>query len=100
MLRNFLQGKYFQYPLHAMLIHFPLGLFGLSFLLDVIALVLRPTNALVRGAFDALAAGLGMALLAGLVGLADWSTIRADHPGKKRATLHLLVNVVAIGLYL
>lgn len=100
MLRNFLQGKFFQYPLHTMLVHFPIGLFGLSFLLDLIAWVLPPGNALVRGAFYTLATGIGMALLAAIPGLADWTTIRTDHPGKKTATLHMLLNLSSVGLYI
>jgi nitrite reductase/ring-hydroxylating ferredoxin subunit/uncharacterized membrane protein len=102
MLRNFLQGKFFQYPLHTMLVHFPIGLFSLSFLLDLIAWLLPPANAsaLRSGAFYTLAAGIGMALLAAIPGLADWTTIRADHPGKKTATIHLLLNLAAVGFYL
>lgn len=100
MLRNLLQGKFLQYPLHTLLVHFPIGLFGLSFFLDSIAWFVQPANALLRGAFYTLAAGIGMALLAGIPGLADWATIRIDHPAKKTATLHLLLNLAAVGFYL
>ena len=100
MLRNLLQGKFFQYPLHTMLVHFPFGLFGLSLFLDSIAWLVQPANALLRGAFYTLAAGIGMALLAAIPGLVDWTTLRADHPGKKTATLHLLLNLAAVSLYL
>ena len=35
MLKSFLQGKPIRHPLHPVLIHFPIGLFVLSLLLDL-----------------------------------------------------------------
>jgi nitrite reductase/ring-hydroxylating ferredoxin subunit/uncharacterized membrane protein len=99
MLRDFLQGKPFHHPLHTALVHFPIGLFALSLLLDGATLLLEPANALVQGAFYTMAGGIGLALLAAIPGLVDWAAIRADHPGKKIATTHMLLNLAAVGLY-
>ena len=35
MLKAFLQGKPFGHPLHPALVHFPIGLFVLSLILDI-----------------------------------------------------------------
>src|SRR5205814_5483077 len=29
----------------------------------------------------------------------DWSVIRVDHPGKRIATNHMILNLTAVGLY-
>ncbi len=106
MLKNFLQGKPFKHPLHPLFVHFPLGLFGLSLLFDLatlgVALSGAPAslgNTFVQGAFYTLLLGEATAFLAAVPGWADWMDIRLDHPGKKIANLHLLLNVFAVGVY-
>lgn len=98
--KDILQGKPFKAPLHAALVHLPIALFPLSLLLDLASWsVVRPEWHLVRGAFICLAAGLGTGLLAGVAGIVDYTEIRDDHPAKRTATLHLVLNLLAIGLF-
>jgi nitrite reductase/ring-hydroxylating ferredoxin subunit/uncharacterized membrane protein len=99
MLKDFLQGKPFKHPLHPILVHYPIGLFVLSLLFDLAGWLFPEAGWLVPAAFYTMAGGVGMALLAAIPGLIDWLDIRADHPGKRFATVHMILNLVAVSLY-
>src|SRR5512134_3604928 len=92
-----LQGKPLKHPLHTLLVHLPVGLFILSLLFDVASP--RVGNVMVQAAFYTMIFGELMALVAAVPGLIDWIDIRADHPGKPPATFHMVLNVLAVGLY-
>jgi nitrite reductase/ring-hydroxylating ferredoxin subunit/uncharacterized membrane protein len=98
-IKQWLQGKPLGHPLHPLLIHFPIGLFVLSLMLDFISLAASQGNYYVRGAFYALAAGIVTALAAAAAGLADWWDIRRDHPARPIATHHMILNLWAVSLY-
>jgi nitrite reductase/ring-hydroxylating ferredoxin subunit/uncharacterized membrane protein len=99
MLKDFLEGKPLRYPLHPMLVHFPIGLFLLSFLLDLASLAFPFVPNLVRGSFYAMLVGVITALLAAVPGLVDYTDIRSDHPAKRTATMHLVLNLIVVALY-
>jgi uncharacterized membrane protein len=99
MLKDLLQGKPLGHPLHPVLVHLPIGLFALSLLFDIASYIVGGT-VFVQGAFYTMVLGVFMGLVAAVPGLADWSEIRLDHPGKKTANVHLALNVVAIGIYI
>src|SRR5213593_232483 len=99
MLKDFLEGKPLRHPLHPLLVHFPIGLFILSLLLDLASFAFRSTPDLVRGAFYAMLLGIIMALIAAVPGFVDYTDIRGDHPGKRTATAHLTLNLIVVGLY-
>lgn len=99
MLKAFLQGKPFGHPLHPALVHFPIGLFLLSLLLDLMSYLSDSSETIVRASFYAMALGIAGALLAALAGFADWSDIRWDHPAKKTANIHMTLNLSAVGLF-
>lgn len=99
MIKDLLQGKWLKHPLHPILIHFPVGLFVLSLLLDLTNLIFGVSNALVLAAFYTMSLGIIMALLASIAGLADWYDIRADHPAKKIATQHMWLNLGMMLVY-
>jgi nitrite reductase/ring-hydroxylating ferredoxin subunit/uncharacterized membrane protein len=99
MIKYFLQGRYFGHPLHPALVHFPIGLFLLSFLFDAATIFGEGGNNLVLGSFYLLLGGVAMALAAALPGLADWWDIRNDHPSRGTATMHMLLNLTAVALY-
>jgi nitrite reductase/ring-hydroxylating ferredoxin subunit/uncharacterized membrane protein len=98
-MKDLLQGKPLRHPLHPALAHFPVGLWVLSLLFDLATLLLGAGNPLVRGAFYTLVGGLIMAVVAAIPGLVDWTDIRADHPAKRLATYHMVLNLAAIALY-
>lgn len=97
MLKNLLQGRPLGHPLHVMLVHLPIGLLLLSFILDLTTLAAGAQW--VRPAFYTMALGVLTALLAAVPGLADYSDIRRDHPARKIATWHMILNVAAVALY-
>ena len=98
-MKTLLEGKPIHHPLHPLLVHFPIGLFFFSFVLDVASLIFRGAPGLVAGAFYSMALGLIGALIAAIPGLADYSGIRHDHPARRTATWHMLLNLCAVALY-
>ena len=99
-LKDLLEGKPVRCPLHPALVHLPIALFPLSILLDLGSWIVGRTDMpLVHAAFGCLLAGLGTALLAAIFGFVDFTDIRDDHPAKKTATAHLILNLVAVGLF-
>jgi uncharacterized membrane protein/nitrite reductase/ring-hydroxylating ferredoxin subunit len=99
MLKEVLQGRPFGHPLHPGIVHFPIGLFIFSFILDIATYLLPAPGPIYRGTIYTLGIGLGMSLLAALAGFADWLDIRSDHPSKKTANLHMVLNMVAVLLF-
>ena len=86
--------------LHPALVHLPIALLPISVILDVASRIFpRPELFLVRGAFFCILAGIGTGLFAALFGVLDYVGIRNDHPAKKTATVHMLLNVIALGLF-
>lgn len=99
-LKGVLEGKPLRSPLHPAMVHLPIALFPLSLLLDLASWMLpRPELQLVRGAFGLLVAGLITAVLAAVFGMVDYTEIRSDHPAKRTATLHMVLNLVALALF-
>ncbi|MDQ2691254.1 MAG: Rieske 2Fe-2S domain-containing protein [Chloroflexota bacterium] len=99
MIKALLQGKPFRHPLHPALVHFPIGLFILALLMDVLSYLGVGSGELPRASFYALAGGLVLGLLAAVAGLADRSDIRRDHPARKTANIHMTLNLIALGLF-
>ncbi|GBD07973.1 hypothetical protein HRbin22_00199 [Candidatus Thermoflexus japonica] len=93
-LREVLQGKPIGHPTHALVIHFPAGLWPAALLFDLLSWI-RPDPTLVRAAFYDILLGLGMAGVAILTGLLDFlPTV----PGSRKRRLgwqHLLAQVGA-----
>src|SRR5438477_10051422 len=98
-MKTLLEGKPIHHPLHPLLVHFPIGLFFFSFVLDIASLIFHGTPGLVAGAFYSMALGLVGALVAAAPGFADYSEIRRDHPARRTATWHMLLNLSAVVLY-
>jgi len=99
MLKALLQGKPFGHPLHPALVHFPIGLLVLSLILDIASYLGIAAGDVSRAAFYAMAIGVVMGVFAVAAGLADRSDIRLDHPARKTANLHMVLNLSALGLF-
>jgi uncharacterized membrane protein/nitrite reductase/ring-hydroxylating ferredoxin subunit len=99
MIKHLLQGRPLGHPLHPILNHFPIALFVISLLFDTATLLGYGGNAFVLAAFYTMILGVVMGVLAALTGLADYVDIRADHPGKRNATLHMGLNLTMLVLY-
>src|SRR6266852_5905102 len=98
-LKDFLEGKPLRHPIHPMLVHFPIGLLLLSFLIDLASLAFPSVPNLVRDSFYAMLLGLIMALVAAVPGLVDYTDIRSDHPGKRTAITHMILNFMLVVTY-
>lgn len=99
-LKDVLEGKPFRAPLHVALVHVPIALFPLSLIFDLVTWMSAAGDAgLVRAAFWCLVGGIVSGLVAGAVGMVDYTDIRDDHPAKKTATWHMVLNLIALGVF-
>jgi uncharacterized membrane protein/nitrite reductase/ring-hydroxylating ferredoxin subunit len=98
-MRETLQGRLIKHPLHPLLVHFPIGLFSLSLILDAASWLFPDRQALMAGALASMALGVCLALVAAIPGFADYSDIHQRHPAKKTATYHMMLNLVVVTLY-
>ncbi|HJR78758.1 MAG TPA: DUF2231 domain-containing protein [Anaerolineales bacterium] len=99
MLKALLQGKPIGHPLHPALVHFPIGLFVLSLLLDIASYLGIISNNLFRTSLYTMGFGVALGVLAVLTGLVDRSDIRLDHPARKTSTIHMVLNLTGLGLF-
>src|SRR4030095_14987907 len=99
MLKDLLQGKPLRHPIHPMLVHFPIGFFVLSLLLDLISLASPAIPNLMQISFYAMLSGTITALFAAVPGFVDYSDIRDDHPAKRVATAHMILNLMVVAIY-
>ena len=98
-MKDILQGRPLRHALHPLLVHFPIGFFVLSFLLDVGSYLFKEGSPLVAGAFYSIVCGTIFALLAAVPGFVDYSDIRRDHKARRIATAHMILNLLVVGLY-
>ena len=92
------RAKLFGHPIHQMLIVFPLGVLGMSFFFDLIAIgTSRPH--LHQAAYYMIAAGVVTGLLAAVFGLIDFLAIPAGTRAKRIGLLHGVGNVVVVVLF-
>jgi uncharacterized membrane protein/nitrite reductase/ring-hydroxylating ferredoxin subunit len=94
-----LQGRPLRHPLHPILIHFPIGLFVLSLVLDLLSVVLDGGGEYVQGSLYVMTAGVVTALLAAVAGLADLSSVRRDSRSWKVGLGHMILMIVGVSLF-
>jgi nitrite reductase/ring-hydroxylating ferredoxin subunit/uncharacterized membrane protein len=99
MIKETLQGKPLKHPLHPMIVHFPISLFLLSFILDLASVIIGDRPALVQAAFYSMTLGVITALLAAVPGFVDYSEIRNDNPARRIGAYHMVLNLVVVALY-
>lgn len=85
-------------PLHRMLIVFPLGLLGTSFLFDLAWLVLGRSDLAVDAWWIMLAGVIGAAI-ASVFGAMTWKKIPTGTHARKLGALHGIGNVVVTALF-
>jgi uncharacterized membrane protein len=85
-------------PLHPLLVHFPLALWGMSFVFDLLSLRFGP--AMVEAARYNLAGGLVAALVAGASGAVDFFTwLPAGSQMRRIGRYHAALNALGAGLF-
>jgi len=98
-IRDILEGKPLGHPLHPLLVHAPIGLFLISLSFDI-AWLSGAGEVFARGAFYLLILGVLGALVAAVPGLADYTAIRVDHPARRTASRHMLLNLAAVAVFI
>jgi uncharacterized membrane protein/nitrite reductase/ring-hydroxylating ferredoxin subunit len=88
------------HPIHPMLVSFPIGLWIMAFIFDLLG-VSRGDESLWAAGFYSVIAGCVGAVLAALPGAIDWLTvIPPDSSAKNRGLLHGSLNVIALLLFI
>jgi uncharacterized membrane protein len=96
---EFLQGKWLGHPLHAALVHIPVGGWLVACALDLGRLIGWGGIVSGRVALWCVGVGLAGAVLAVPTGVADWSAIKKEKPAWKLGLYHLLLNLGATLLW-
>jgi len=91
--------KAFGHPVHAILVAFPIGLWIVSFVFDLVYVWTRDIF-WYRISFWDLIAGTAGACAAAIPGLIDFSHIPGSHPASKTAANHLMAALSVVTLYL
>lgn len=86
------------HPLHPAIVAIPIGAFTVTLVADLLVLAGRP------GAWDATAryaleVGIAGALLAAVPGFVDYFTVEMSPAGGKLATRHMVLNLIAVALF-
>ena len=93
------RARFLGHPIHQMLIVFPLGLLGMSFFFDLIAMI-WDFNRLHPAAYYMIAAGIIMGLVAAVFGLIDFLGIPDGTRAKRIGLAHGAGNVVVVLLFI
>jgi uncharacterized membrane protein len=86
------------HPIHPMLVAIPIGLFLLSVVFDLVAMIGR-SPLLGAASFWAILGGVCGGLLAAAFGLVDWIGIPPRTRAKRIGLWHAGINVVVVGLF-
>lgn len=92
------RAKLFGHPIHQMLIVFPLGLLAMAVIFDLLTLGFDDGR-WSAAAYQMLAAGIIMGLVAAPFGLVDWLAIPSGTRAKRVGAVHGLGNVVVLALF-
>jgi uncharacterized membrane protein len=98
-LLNFLHGKWLNHPLHAAVVHVPVGLWPAAFLFDLLSRWGIGGNPIVKLSFYAISLGLLSLVLAVPSGIADWGKIKKEKPAWRLALYHMALNLVVALLF-
>lgn len=99
MLKEFLQGRFINHPLHPAFVHIPIGLWIGSFVLDMIYLFTRSQH-YATSSYFCMAGGIIGAVLAVPPGLADLIAIPSNTRPHRIALLHMTMNLAISAIFL
>jgi uncharacterized membrane protein len=98
MLKDLLQGRFMNHPLHPLLVHLPIGLWVGSVIFDI-AFMANHQPTVAGASFFCILVGVIAAIIAAPAGLADYFTVPSNTVPKRLATVHMLLNFAIIGIY-
>lgn len=92
-------ARAFGHPIHPMLVVFPLGLFVMSLIFDILYYITGAVG-FASAAFWDIIAGVIIGLIAAVFGLWDWLAIPSDTRAKRIGMIHGGGNVIVVVLFL
>jgi uncharacterized membrane protein len=98
LLKDLSHGKLFGHPIHVMIIHFPMALFPVGFIFDLISYI-RNDSSLALTGFYCMACGLAGAYLASIFGTIDLMNLPDKKAVKDKALIHAAINFTGILVY-
>ncbi|HXA00416.1 MAG TPA: DUF2231 domain-containing protein, partial [Cytophagaceae bacterium] len=87
------------HPIHIMLIHFPMALFPVGFLFDLLSW-LKDEKIFALMGFYCMGTGLVASILAALFGVADFLKLPDDQTIRTKAVIHAGINILVVFVYL
>ncbi len=93
------RAKLLGHPIHQMLIPFPVGLFVMAVIFDIIAKFAGTSPILTQVSYYDILAGIVTGLIAAVFGFWDWLHIPANTRAKSIGRYHGLGNVVLVVLF-
>lgn len=97
--RSLVAGPY-GHPFHAALVTIPIGAWAASIIFDIIAFTVDDSAAYVLGAQWLIGIGIAGAIIAGIVGAVDLSTLAHRTRARTVALTHMAINLTVIALFL
>jgi uncharacterized membrane protein len=98
-IRDLQKGKLLGHPIHSMLIHFPMAMFPVGFILDLISW-LRNDYIFALFGFYCMGIGVGGAIVASVFGIMDFLRLPDDKTIRTKAVIHASINMMAVFIYL
>ncbi len=94
-----LAGPY-GHPLHPILVTIPIGAWVASLIFDLAAIFGSSVEAFTRGAVWLIGIGIVGAILAAILGLLDFSNLRAGTRAHRVGLMHLTINSIVLVLFI
>lgn len=88
------------HPFHPIAVIIPIGAWVSSVVFDLIAITQSSPGPFVLGARILIVIGLIGAVVAALLGFLDWLTIPRGTPARATGTTHMILNLIAMGIFL
>ena len=88
------------HPFHPIAVIIPIGAWVSSVVFDLIAITQSSPAPFVMGARILILIGLIVAVVAAVLGFLDWLTIPRGTPARATGTTHMILNLIAMGIFL
>jgi uncharacterized membrane protein len=98
-IKDLKQAKFLGHPIHVMLIHFPMAMFPVGFIFDLLSCLKEDKIFAIFG-FYCMGIGLVSAILAAIFGLADFLRLPDVQTIRTKALIHGGINILVVFVYL
>lgn len=98
MFKGITKGRILDHPVHAMLVHFPIALFPLSFIFDLWAMLSNDPD-LFRASLYSMSLGLAGGLSAALFGMVDYLKLTERQELFRKASWHAAIQFCVLMMF-